>query len=97
MTKIFITEKFQKGDYIINRYAGDMAVYDKTDKKGYMHFKLYYGGMFGDVKDKDFTLIWKYQDNYELCDEKEKECLDTIIKDYKKNPSKYDLTLFEKD
>ena len=96
MVKILVNEKFQKGDYIINRYAGDMGVYDRTDKKGYMHFKLYYGGMFGDVKDKDFTLIWRYQDNYELCNDEEKARLDEIIKEYKVNPLKFELTCIGK-
>ena len=34
-------EKFEEGDYIINRSCGDMAVYDKCDSKGYMYFKYY--------------------------------------------------------
>lgn len=72
-------EKFKQGDYIINRNCGDMAVYDKVDKKGYMHFSKYYGGMFKELKDTSkFTLQLNYQKFYELCNESEKNKLDMV-------------------
>lgn len=75
-------ENFKKGDYIISHASGDMAVYDKADDRGYMHFKYYYGGMFKELKDcKNFTLQINYQKLYELCNEEEKKQMDEIIKE----------------
>jgi len=77
--------KFKKGDYIINRRAKDMAVYDKVDKKGYMHFKYYYGGMLEKLKDvSTYTMLINYQDFYDFCTEEEKKKLDDIIEQDKK-------------
>lgn len=79
-----VEPKFQKGDYIINRISGDMAIIKGTTKKGYYQFEQYYGGMFGDlkdVKDKNYDLQINYQKFFELCDEKEKENLNEIIKE----------------
>ena len=78
-----IEPKFQKGDYIINRTCGDMAIVKGVTKKGYYQFDAYYGGMFKqlkDVKDKNYDLQINYQKFYELCDENEKKKLDEIIK-----------------
>ena len=78
-----IEPKFQKGDYIINRTCGDMAIVKGVTKKGYYQFEAYYGGMFKqlkDVKDKNYDLQINYQKFYELCDENEKKKLDEIIK-----------------
>jgi hypothetical protein len=78
-----IEPKFQKGDYIINRTCGDMAIVKGLTKKGYYQFEAYYGGMFKqlkDVKDKNYDLQINYQKFYELCDENEKKKLDEIIK-----------------
>jgi hypothetical protein len=78
-----IEPKFQKGDYIINRTCGDMAIVKGITKKGYYQFEAYYGGMFKqlkDVKDKNYDLQINYQKFYELCDENEKKKLDEIIK-----------------
>lgn len=75
-------EKFKKGDYIINRRCGDMAVYDKCDSKGYMYFKYYYGKMFGVLKDcSKWSLQVNYQKFYEICTKEEKEKMDEIIKE----------------
>ena len=77
-----IEPKFQKGDYIINRTCGDMAIVKGVTKKGYYQFEAYYGGMFKqlkDVKDKNYDLQINYQKFYELCDENEKKKLDEII------------------
>jgi hypothetical protein len=78
-----IEPKFQKGDYIINRTCGDMAIVKGITKKGYYQFEAYYGNMFKqlkDVKDKNYDLQINYQKFYELCDENEKKKLDEIIK-----------------
>jgi hypothetical protein len=78
-----IEPKFQKGDYIINRTCGDMAIVKGVTKKGYYQFEAYYGNMFKqlkDVKDKNYDLQINYQKFYELCDENEKKKLDEIIK-----------------
>ena len=40
---------FKKGDYIINRTSGDMAIIDSVTSKNYYHFKAYYGSMFFDL------------------------------------------------
>ena len=79
-----VETKFKKGDYIINRTSGDMAIVNGVTKKGYYQFEKYYGGMFGDlkdVKDKNYDLQINYQKFFELCDEKEKEKLNEIIKE----------------
>jgi hypothetical protein len=78
-----IEPKFQKGDYIINRTCGDMAIVKGITKKGYYQFEAYYGGMFKqlkDVKDNNYDLQINYQKFYDLCDENEKNKLDEIIK-----------------
>ena len=78
-----IEPKFQKGDYIINRTCGDMAIVKGITKKGYYQFEAYYGNMFKqlkDVKDKNYDLQINYQKFYDLCDENEKKKLDEIIK-----------------
>lgn len=78
---IVFEEKFKKGDYIINRHCGDMAIYDKTDKNGYMHFKYYYGAMLHSFHDiKKYTMQINYQKFYELCNDEEKLKFDEIIK-----------------
>lgn len=77
---IVFEEKFKNGDYIINRKCGDMAVYDKTDKNGYMHFKYYYGKMFDSFHDvKKYTMQINYQKFYELCNDDEKNRMDDLI------------------
>lgn len=73
-----LEEKFKKGDYIINRCSLDMAVYDKVDKKGYIHFKEYYSHMFKEFHDVDkYTLQINYQNFYDLMNNEE-------IENYKK-------------
>jgi hypothetical protein len=74
--------KFQPGDYIINRSAGDMAIVDKITKKGYYHFKAYYGNMFNELKDvknplNDLQI--NYQKFWDLCNDEEKNTLNEII------------------
>ena len=79
-----VEPKFKKGDYIINRTSGDMAIVDSVTTKNYYHFKAYYGSMFNDlkhVKNKQYDLKVDYQKFYELCNEKEKKKLDEIIKE----------------
>ena len=79
-----VEPKFKKGDYIINRTSGDMAIVDSVTAKNYYHFKAYYGSMFNDLKDiknKLYDLQVDYQKFYELCNEKEKKKLDEIIKE----------------
>lgn len=78
-----IEPKFNPGDYIINRTSGDMAIVDKVTKKGYYHFKAFYGTMFKEFKDVDnktFDLQINYQKFYYLCNEEEKKKLDDLIK-----------------
>lgn len=75
-------EKFKNGDYIINRRCGDMAVYDRCDQRGYMHFKHYYGKMFDVLKDcTKWNLQVNYQKFYEKCNDEEKSKMDMIIKE----------------
>ena len=78
-----IEPKFNPGDYIINRASGDMAIVDKVTKKGYYHFKAYYGSMFKelkDVKNLNYDLQINYQKFYDLCNDDEKKKLDELIK-----------------
>ena len=75
---------FKKGDYIINRNAGDMAIVDSVTAKGYYHFKVYYGDMFKKLKDvtnKRNDLQVNYQKFWDFCTEEEKKKLDDIIKE----------------
>lgn len=77
---------FKKGDYIINRTSGDMAIVKGVTKRGYYQFEAYYGSMFGDLKDvknKNFDLQINYQKFYDLCTDDEKKKLDDIIKNKK--------------
>lgn len=78
-----IEPKFNPGDYIINRTSGDMAIIDKVTKKGYYHFKVYYGSMFKelkDIKNLNYDLQINYQKFYDLCNDDEKKKLDGLIK-----------------
>ena len=53
---VIITDnRFKEGDYIISRASGDMGIFSKIDKKGYVYFKKYYGEMFEEIKDKGFN------------------------------------------
>jgi hypothetical protein len=75
---------FKKGDYIINRNAGDMAIVKGVTKKNYYQFDAYYGAMFDtlkDVKNLNYDLQVNYQKFYDLCTEEEKKKLDDIIKE----------------
>lgn len=77
---------FKKGDYIINRTSGDMAIVKGVTKRGYYQFESYYGSMFDDLKDvknKNFDLQINYQKFYDLCTDDEKKKLDDIIKNKK--------------
>ena len=78
---------FKKGDYIINKTSGDMAIVKGVTKKGYYQFEAYYGNMFNqlkDVKNSNYDLQINYQKFYELCNEEEKKKLDDLIKENKK-------------
>lgn len=78
------TENFKKGDYIINHSSGDIAIYSKTDNRGYMHFSKYYTGMSKYLKSdnelKNYTMQINYQKFFELCNEEEKGFMDEMIK-----------------
>lgn len=57
-----------------------MAVVSNIDKKGYYHFKHFYGVMFEDFKDTNtFTLQVNYDKFYELMDENEINEFNKII------------------
>ena len=78
---------FKKGDYIINKTSGDMAIVKGVTKKGYYQFEAYYGNMFNqlkDVKNYNYDLQINYQKFYDLCNEEEKKKLDDLIKENKK-------------
>ena len=78
-----VEPKFKSGDYIINRTSGDMAIIDKVTSKNYYHFRAYYSAMFDnlkDVSDKNYDLQVNYQKFFELCNQKEIEKLDNILK-----------------
>ena len=82
---------FKTGDYIINRTSGDMGIVKGVTKKGYYQFKAYYGSMFKELKDvssKNFDLQINYQKFYDLCNEEEKNKLDSIIEENKKKVDK---------
>lgn len=75
--------KFNPGDYIINRHAGDMAIVDKITKKGYYHFKEYLEGFDDELRDAKNSLNdlqINYQKFWDLCTEEEKKKLDDAIK-----------------
>lgn len=73
-------DKFAKGDKIVSRTSGDMGVFDKIDKKGYVHFKQYVGGMFHDMKNvKEYTLQSNYLKLYELCSEEDEREFEKLI------------------
>ena len=74
---------FKKGDYIINKASGDIAIVKSINDKGYYQFKEYYSEMFHELKDlKNFNyeLQVNYQKFFELCNDDEKKKLDEIIK-----------------
>lgn len=76
--------KFNPGDYIINRHAGDMAIVDKITKKGYYHFKEYYNGMSGtfrDCKNAMNDLQINYQKFWDICTDNEKNNMDEYLKE----------------
>lgn len=77
-----IEAKFKECDCITNRNTGDLAIIDKITKKGYYHFKAYYGNMFKefkDVKNSLYDLQMHYQKFYELCNDDEKKKLNDLI------------------
>ncbi len=78
-----VESKFKKGDYIINRAAGDMAIIDKVTPKNYYQFKAYYTDMFHkleDLKQYNKELQINYQKFWDFCTDDEKKKLDDIIK-----------------
>ena len=86
-----VEPKFEKGDYIINRTNGNMAIVKNVTKRGYYQFSAYYSAMFKelkDVKNLNYDLQINYQKFYDLCNEEEKEKLDSIIKENKKKVDK---------
>lgn len=78
-----IEPKFKKGDYIINRAAGDMAIVKGVSKRNYYQFSAYYGAMFDkltDLNKYDYELQINYQTFWDFCSDDEKKKLDEIIK-----------------
>ena len=74
-----IEPKFKKGDYIINRAAGDMAIVKGVSKKNYYQFSSYYDAMLHEMKELDkypYELQVNYQKFWDLCDNNEKKDLD---------------------
>jgi len=79
-----IEPKFKKGDYIINRAAGDMAIVKCLTKKGYYQFEQYYGCMFDKMKDLkkyNYELQINYQKFWDFCNEEEKNNLNKKIEE----------------
>lgn len=73
---------FQKGDYIINRDAGDIGIVKSVSKKNYYQFSEFYGGMFDELKDLSiypYELQVNYQKFFDLCTEEERGRMDSII------------------
>lgn len=82
-----IEPKFKKGDYCINRNAGDIAIVKGLTKKGYYQFEQYYDSMLNKLKDLakyNYELQVNYQQFWDLCNEQEKNKLDKIIKENEK-------------
>ena len=76
--------KFDKGDYIVNRWANNYAIVDSVTKKGYYHFKVYYDESYDelrDTKDKMSDLQVNYQKYWDFCTDEEKVKVDTILKE----------------
>lgn len=84
MAYIPVEPLFTKGDYIINRTCGDMAIVNSVDKKNYYHFKAYYNKMFNILNDpKNYTLQVNYQKFFERCTDEEIKEMDRLIKELK--------------
>lgn len=82
MAYIPVEPLFAKGDYIINRTCGDMAIVNSVDKKNYYHFKTYYNKMFNILNDpKSYTLQVNYQKFFDKCTEEEIKEMDKLIKE----------------
>ena len=72
--------KFKKGDYIKNIYGRGFGIISNIDKKGYYHFKYFYGPMFEEFKDTNtFTLQTNYDNSYELMNDGEIKKLNEMI------------------
>ena len=81
-----VEPKFKKGDFIINRSCGDMAIVKGVTKKNYYEFEAYYSSMFRKLKDLkrfNYLLQVNYQKFFGLCTEKEIERMNEIIKENK--------------
>ena len=79
-----IEPKFKKGDYVINRFCGDIAIIKGYTKNIYYTFDAYYSGMlhkFKNVKDKNQIMMFHYQTAFDLCNEDERKELDKLIKE----------------
>lgn len=87
--------QFKQGDYIISHASGDMGVFNKIDKKGYVHFKKYYGAMCEDIRGDEYNFHMNFLKFFEPCNEEEIKKLDEILEDAEKNPKKYELTFFK--
>lgn len=78
-----IEPKFVKGDYVINRAAGDMAIIKGITKKNYYQFSSYYDAMLHQMKELDkypYELQVNYQKFWDFCNDEEKKELDEKIK-----------------
>ena len=85
--------EYKEGDYIISHASGDMGVFNKIDKKGYVHFKKYYDCMFEYIKGDEYNFHMNFLKFFEPCNEEEKKKMNEILEDEKKNPQKYEFSL----
>lgn len=83
---VVIEPLFSKGDYIINRSAGDIAIVKGISKKGYYQFDAYYNAMLNeltDLKKYTYELQVNYQKFFEHCNKDEKDKINKIIEERK--------------
>ena len=91
---VIITDnRFKEGDFIISHASGDMGVFNKIDKKGYVHFKKYYDSMFESIKGDEYNFHMNFLKFFELCNEEEIKQFKEILEDEKIHPEKYSFTL----
>lgn len=79
-----IEPKFKKGDFIINRSCGDMAIVKGVTKKNYYEFEAYYSSMFRKLKDLkrfNYLLQVNYQKFFDFCNDEEIIKLKKIMKE----------------
>lgn len=90
---VLITDnRFKEGDFIISHASGDMGVFNKIDKKGYVHFKKYYDATFEHMKGDEYIFHMNFLKFFEPCNEEETKQFKEILEDEKIHPEKYLLT-----